>query len=271
MSKFNFTYKSLYKIAGDVIGSWIDDESNTHHNWRSESEIDDLKSVRFSHDAMKAILTDTDYLNETELSVLYYIYDEDKSYRYVAKLVGLSHTKVNQIRNESLSRLKKIMAFFTSDSDGDVIDVSRLVDTRLDYDRRLTDVIIDHDIQNIYDRRVCFYPYTDNDIISYFINHNEIDKEDIETRRDEIERRLGLKDNLSEEFVKYTIDKIKDNCCDLYILQLLSSLDDEVIEMVLTTGSKRLYGAGLLDVIDKLEYVFGKRVDIILAKESKEV
>ena len=270
MSKFNFTYKSLYKIAGDVIGSWIDDESDSQFDWIYEDGIVKIESVRFSHDAMKTILTDTHYLNETELSVLYYIYDEDKSYRSVARLVGCSHTRVNQIRNESLSRLKKIMPFFTSNAKRDVIDLSRLVDKKLDYNRRLTDVIGDHDINNIYDNCLDRYYNRRSILISRYIDHDEISEEEIESRRNEIEKRLGLKDSLSKEFVDYTIGKFKE--IEIYENELVvsSTLDSDSIDFELRFDCCRPGSSSILKMINQLECAFGKRVNVEMIEMSRE-
>ena len=270
MSKFDFTYKSLYKIAGDVIGSWIDDESDSQLDWIYDDGIVKLESVRFSHDAMKAILTDTNYLNETELSVLYYIYDEDKSYRSVARLVGCSHTRVNQIRNGSIDRLKKVMPFFTSNSNRDVTDISRLVDKKLNYDRRLTDIIRDHDINNIYDSYFDRYYGRDPRLIRKFADEDEVDEEELAIRKDEIEKRLGLKDDLSEEYVDYVISKFKN--IEIYKNELIVSntLDSDTIEFELRFDVCRPEGWSILRMINQLECAFGKRVNIKLIETNRE-
>lgn len=270
MSKFDFTYKSLYKIAGDVIGSWIDDESDSKLDWIYDDGIVKLESVRFSHDAMKAILTDTNYLNETELSVLYYIYDEDKSYRSVARLVSCSHTRVNQIRNDSIDRLKKVMPFFTSNSNRDVTDISRLVDKKLNYDRRLTDIIRDHDINNIYDSYFDRYYGRDPRLIRKFADEDEVDEEELAIRKDEIEKHLGLKDDLSEEYVDYVISKFRD--IEIYKNELivLNTLDSDTIEFELRFDVCKPEGYSMLHLINRLEYAFSKRVNIKMIETNRE-
>lgn len=262
MSKFNFTYKSLYKIAADLVGENLDDELSKSHILVRWPAI-------FHPSNLMEILTKTQYLNETELSVLYYFYVENKSYRSIAELVGYSHTKVGQLLYDVICRLHWIDEFFTSDSCHEVSCVDNLVDSKLDYDRDLTDLINIHDIEAIYLKKV----WPESRLIDFLKDNSEqFDSKELESKKDEIERRLGLKHDLSEEFIKYTIDFVVKRHNDLIDLELLNSPSSDTLDFELSIDDVYRSGFGklILSLIDLLETAFSKSVNIILNTERSE-
>lgn len=258
MSKFNFTYKSLYKIAADLVGDYLDDELR-------KSGILVRCPAIFHPSNLMEILTKTQYLNEDEVTVLYQFYDKNLSYRSIAELIGYSHTKVGQILYDALCRLHLINEFFTSDNHHSVSNVDNLVDVKLDYDRDLTDLLNIHDIEAIYLKKVCH----ESRLIDFLKDSSErFDSKELESKKDEIERRLGLKHDLSEDFINYAID-FTINKYDLVSLKLLNSSADDLDFEIDFDKEKYLHvGRMVLDVINLLENALSKRVNIILAKES---
>lgn len=262
MSKFDFTYKSLYKIAADVVGDSLDDEIRKSHILVRWPEI-------FHPSNLMEILTETQYLNEDEVTVLYHFYVKNLSYRSIAELVGYSHTKVGQILYDALCRLCRIDEFFTSDSCHEVSCVDNLVDTKLDYDRDLTDLIDIHDIKAVYLKKVC--PQSTG--IDFLKDSSErFDSEELDSKKEEIERRLGLKYDLSEEFIEYTIDFAVKRHNDLIDLELLNSPSSDTLEFELRIDDVYRSGFGrlILSLIDLLETAFSKSVNIILNTECVE-
>lgn len=272
MSKFDFTYKSLFKIGADAVGTSADFDLETLAELDS-GILDRIESLMFSPKALKSILTETKYLDETELSVLYYVYEEDMSFRDIAKLVDYSHTKVRQILLDSLVRLKELSKFFTSNKDQEMISIDRLVDKKLGYDRSLTDVVVDHDIDKLYERKIlpsCFN-FVDRDMVNKSICLSiDLSEDEIKIRRDEIERRLGMKDRLSEEFLDRVTNYVADDI-DFDNLRVLGPLDADELDIEVALKDDRRTGSLLLRSIHALEDTLGKRVNIIISKESKEV